>query len=264
MGKLKKLITATKLLMRKPYLLNNIIDDNVAWREKVERNYGLSNGFDEIDLRTLSKGEEVIVKPFAFLEGGSLPTDLALLKLLASTFDDCKYFEIGTWRGESVANVASVANECYTLNLSDNEMAEMGLEQKYIDQQGMFLKDIDNIVHIKGNSLSFDYTSLDRKFDLIFIDGDHHFSSIKTDTENVFRHLVHEHSIVVWHDYAWQPGDIRYETLAAILEGTPDAHKNNLFAVGNTMCAVYYPGAIDAHKPKKSIDSVISFEVKIR
>jgi predicted O-methyltransferase YrrM len=236
----------------------------MTWREKAERKYGLSNGFNEIDFRTLSKGEEVVVEPFAFLEGGSLPTDLALLKLLASGFEDCNYFEIGTWRGESVANVASVANECYTLNLSDDEMTEMGFGKKYIDQQGMFLEGFDNIIHIKGNSLSFDYASLNRKFDLVFIDGDHHYSSVKSDTENVFRHLLHENSVVVWHDYAFQPGDIRYETMAAIIEGTPHEHRNNLYAVSNTMCAIFHPGKITSYKPGLTPKAGNAYKVILR
>jgi len=262
MNKIKKLFKATGLLIRKPYLLNKVIDDNDAWRDRLEDKF--SNGFDEVKFKDLSPAEEIIVKPFAFLEGGSLPTDLALLRILAGSFDKCRYFEIGTWRGESVSNVATVADECMTLNLSAKQMLDMGLAKDYIDQHAMFSKKLSNVKQLDGNSLDYDFSIPEGKFDLIFIDGDHHYASIKSDTENVFRHLVHEKSIVVWHDYAWQPGNIRFETMAAILDGTPENKRDRLYAVRNTMCAVYYPATIQSNKPSVSFNNEDSFEVKIK
>lgn len=262
MNKIKKLCKATGLLIRKPYLLNKVIDDNDAWRDRLEDKY--SNGFDEIKFAELSGGEEITVKPFAFLEGGSLPTDLALLRTLAGSFEKCRYFEIGTWRGESVANVAAIADECMTLNLSAKQMLEMGLAKNYIDQHAMFSKDLPNVKQLEGNSLDYDFSIPGGKFDLIFIDGDHHYDSITSDTENVFRHLVHDASIVVWHDYAWQPGNIRFETMAAILDGTPEDKRGSLYALRNTMCAVYYPESIQSNKPAVSFDPQDSFTVKVQ
>lgn len=264
MNKIKKLIQATGLLIRKPYLLNKVIDDNDAWRERAAKAYGKDQGLPEVSFREFSRAEEVIVNPFAFLEGGSLPTDLGLLKLLAGRFEKCKYFEIGTWRGESVANVAAVADKCFTLNLSAQEMLDLGMKKEYVDQHGMYSKSIANVTHLEGNSLEFDFAALKMKFDLVFIDGDHHFDSIKKDTENVFVNLIHENSIVVWHDYAWQPGNIRYETMAAILEGVPHEERKHLYAVRNTMCAIYYPSDIKAKAPEISIDAKDNFEVKIK
>lgn len=264
MNKLSKLINALGLILKKPYLLNKVIDDNDSWRKRATKIYGKNQGLAEVNFREFSRGEEVTVSPFAFLEGGSLPTDLGLLKLLAGSFEKCKYFEIGTWRGESVANVAAVADECSTLNLSAQEMIGMGMKQEYIDQHGMYSKSLPNVKHLEGNSLEFDFDALKKKFDLVFIDGDHHFDSIKEDTENVFTHLLHEKSIVVWHDYAWQPGNVRYETMAAIVDGVPNDKRKHLYAVGNTLCAIYYPGKIKARIPKVSINPDDTYEVTIK
>jgi len=246
MNKFKKLLKASGRLLRKPYLINKIIDDNDVWKKRVEKDFGI-HALAEIKLQDLMQGEEVAVKPFSFMEGGSLPTDLALLRLLAKLFDQCKYFEIGTWRGESVANVAEVASDCITMNLSVQEMESLKMPQEYIDQHAMFSHGIPNVTHLEGNSLKYDFSGFNTKFDLIFIDGDHHHESIKKDTENVFTHLIHKNSIVVWHDYAWQPSNIRYETMLAILEGVPKEYQQNIYSVRNTLCAIYHPGGMKSY-----------------
>ena len=80
---------------------------------------------------------------------------------------------------------------------------------------------------------------------------------------NVFNHLVHEKSIVVWHDYAWQPGDVRYETLAAILAGIPTVCKDKLYAVRNTMCAVYFPFQTKNYPPSVVSRKEEAFTIKL-
>jgi len=246
MSKIGKLFKSIEMIARKPYLLNLVLDDNLAWKKRLLKDYAIE-GLDEIRLSDLMGGEEVSVKPFAFMEGGSIPTDLVLLKLLATGFDSCKYFEIGTWRGESVASVAEVAAHCTTMNLPPARMKELGQSDDYIMQYAMFSKELTNVIHLEEDSLTYDYASLGKKFDLIFIDGDHHYESVKKDTENVFKHLMHENSIVVWHDYAWQPGDVRFETLAAIMAGVPEHCRSKIYAVRNTMCAVYIPYEIKSY-----------------
>ena len=245
MNKIQKIFKAAALLLQKPYLVNKIIDDNEVWRKRVKKDYGI-DALKEIRLQEFMEKGEVSVDPFSFMEGGSLPTDLALLRLMAKQFDHCKYFEIGTWRGESVANVAAVADECMTMNLSADEMKNLGMAQDYIDQHAMFSKGMPNVIHLDGNSQEFNFKGLNKKFDLIFIDGDHHYENIKKDTENVFRHLVHENTIVVWHDYSWQPSNIRFETMAAILSGIPEQMHQHIYSVRNTLCAVFFPGHIDS------------------
>jgi predicted O-methyltransferase YrrM len=240
MGKLKKLITAFGLLAKRPYLINRVIDDDRVWQRRLEKKFGIT-AFPEIAFANFCKAG-MKVYPFAFLEGGSLPTDLALLRSLAAGVEDCRYFEIGTWRGESVANVAEVARKCTTLNLSPGQMLGLGLDPDYVSQHAMYSGGLSNVTHIETDSADFDFAGLDEKFDLIFIDGDHHYGSIRQDTEKVFAHLVHGHSIIVWHDYAWQPGNVRHETMAAILDAIPHEFHHKLYAVRNTLCAIFHPG----------------------
>ncbi len=240
MNRIFKAFKAIGWIIRNPFLLNKILNEQVVWEKYVFRKYRAINGFPTIfpdDLSGNSFGEKLEL--FSFLEGGSLPTDLALLKLLARKFERCKYFEIGTWRGESVVNVSDVADICYTLNLSDEEMKIRGLPKEYIDQHGFFSNSKENIIHLKGDSMKFDFQSPGLKFDLIFIDGDHHYDAVRNDTEEVFKHLVHENSIVVWHDYKNISGDIRFEVLAGILDGLPGELHTYIYYIAHTRSVVF-------------------------
>jgi predicted O-methyltransferase YrrM len=263
MSKISKTFRALRLVLRNPWLLNKVLEDDKYWKNKIIKSYGFKSGLPVIRAEELFGDFSETVDPFAFLDGGSLPTDLALLKKLARSIPHCSYFEIGTWRGESIANVASVAEICYTLNLSADEMKEMGLNQQYIDLHGHFSRNIPNIKHLEGNTLSFDFLSLKRKFDLIFIDGDHHFEMVKHDTEKVFSHLVHENSIIVWHDYARNPETIRYEVLAGILQGSPSTSHQHIFHIANTLCAVYLPGKTGGQELDVPVQPSGSFTIEL-
>jgi predicted O-methyltransferase YrrM len=239
MNKIGKAIKGIIEIIKNPWLLNKVLSDDTVWNKYLVKKYNINHGLPMLDINQISNDFSETIESFAFLDGGSLPTDIVLLKLLSKKFTKCTYFEIGTWRGESIINVAENAEECYTLNLSKSEILSLGLSEIYADLHGFFSKGKGNIKHISGNSLTFDFQSLNKKFDLIFIDGNHHYDYIKNDTEKIFKHLVHDDSIVVWHDYAYNPEKLRPETLAAILDGTPPEHRKYLYHVSNTMCAVF-------------------------
>ncbi|MCO6499304.1 MAG: class I SAM-dependent methyltransferase [Vicingus serpentipes] len=263
MSKLKKLITAVQILIKKPYMLNKVIDDESIHQEAiVKENPQLKNGFPVLDLLDVALDFDTTITPFCFLDGGSLITDLALLKGLAKQKPNCTYFEIGTWRGESVANVASVAKNCYTLNLSNEALRNMGYDKEYLQQQEFFSKNLKNVTHLKGNSLEFDFSPYYNQCDVVFVDGDHHYESVVNDTKIAFQLLKDENSIIVWHDYASNPGKVRWDILRGIYNGTPIEKRKNLFSVSNTLCAVYTnsPSAIVENKitPNKVFDVAVS------
>jgi len=262
-NKYYKAIAAIRQIVRNPWLLNRVLEDNSYWVKQIKKYTGHEKGLPVISTTDIFGDFNVIVDPFAFLYGGSLPTDLALLKKLAGLKPGCTYFEIGTWRGESVANVAQVAEACYTLNLSFDEMKSLGLPQEYSDQHRFFSKHLKNVTHLEGNSKNYAFEGLGQKFDLIFIDGDHHFEMVKNDTEKVFRHLVHDHSIVVWHDYAFNPESTRFEVMAGILAGMPPNLRNKVFHVANTLCAVYLPDFTPDHLRYLPLEPAGHFKVDI-
>ncbi len=263
MKKIKKLLRAVAAILKYPWLLNHVLADDTVWISYLKKKHFPEKGLPVVELDSLFPDFSETLNTFAFLDGGSLPTDIALLKLLAGKFPACRYFEIGTWRGESVANVADVASRCFTLNLSKKEMLEKGMDEKYADLHGFFSKGKENITHLEGNSLTFDFAGFNQKFDLIFIDGDHHFETVSSDTKNVFAHLVHDKSIVVWHDYAYQPEKVRPEVYAAIMEGTPPDKRKYLVHVANTICAVFIPEVLETHPLETPVKPRKRFKISI-
>jgi len=264
MNKIRKLFKALTLIITQPSLLNKLLDDADVNKQQVIANYQLPLGFKTIDICDLFPDFHQTVKPYCSLGGEATPIDLALLKALAASKKDCNYFEIGTWRGESVTNVATVAKNCVTLNLPDEEMLKMGLDKNYVNAHRFFSKDKTNIEHIQANSLTFNYDTLKQKFDLIFIDGDHHYLSVKHDTTNVLKLLNDDSSIIVWHDYGNTPNDIRWDVLRGILDGVPISQHKYLYRVSNSLCAIYTKQPIKAAYPTpfSQPEKYFSFEIK--
>lgn len=263
MNKIAKVLKAFSMLLKKPSLVNLITESEFYWVDFLAKKHPKQQQLSAIQFTDLFPNFNETLSTWSFLGGGSIPTDILLLKSLAKNIENCNYFEIGTWRGESVVNVAEVANKCYTLNLSKKELKELGLSEKYANLHGFFSKEKENITHLFGNSATFNFENLQQKFDLIFIDGDHTYNFVKKDTENVFKHLVHENSIVVWHDYALHPEKVRPEVLAGILDGLPATKRDQLYHVSNTMCAIYYPKKIKSALENYPVKPNKKFEVKV-
>jgi Methyltransferase domain len=216
-------------------------------KDRVRRRYGLELGLPALDLLDLFPDFRECVSPFTYLEGGSTAIDLALLKTLAKRYESCRYFEIGAWRGESVANVASVASECISLSLSDEQMREAGWPESYLATARFFSSRLKNVVHIGGDSKSFDFRPYYGSCDLVFIDGDHSYDGVRSDTTNAFRLLRDDRSVVVWHDFTRTPeSDILWGVFAGILDGAPPEAIPCLYRITNTLCAVYIRGTMRA------------------
>ena len=119
----------------------------------------------------------------------------------------------------------------------------MRFPEGYITSHAVYSKGKQNVTTWHENSQTFDYGKLNgKKFDLIFVDGDHTYNGVVIDTKNVFSLLKNEESIIVWHDYGFSTEEVRHEVLAAILEGTPVQYRKNLYHISNTMCAIFTRG----------------------
>lgn len=239
MSKTGKALKALWWILRKPVLLNRVLTDENTWQSYVGKKYGMADGLPVVHMDQLIGAEPIELGPMTYLDGGSLPTDLMLLAGLAEKIKDCSYFEIGTWRGESVATVAPRTRSCHTLCLTDEEMQQRGMHSGTIASHMLFSEGLKNVTHLRGDSRSFDFARLDQKFDLIFLDGDHHHEVLKSDTANVFTYLVHEESIVVWHDYGFHPDRVRYEVMAAILDGVGTDRAGRVYHVAHTKSAIF-------------------------
>lgn len=266
MSKIGKALRALALISKNPYLLNAILNHEDVKKALVEKKFHLSNGLPVVNLETLFPNFEQLVTPYSYLSGMTLPIDLALLKALAEKIKAEKYFEIGTWRGESVANVASVVPQCFSMNLSREEILSLGYPQEYADLHCFFSEKLHNVTQLWGNSNHFDFSPYFGQYDLIFVDGDHHAEAVCRDTRTAFKLRRNEQSIIVWHDYALDTETIRWSVLSGILEGCPEECRKNLYHVSNTLCAVYLPFEVASHplipfeKPQRFFDIHISLK----
>ena len=102
-----------------------------------------------------------------------------------------------------------------------------------------FSDQLKNVRHIRAHSHSFDFKSLNTKFDMVFVDGDHHYEGVKKDTQTAFEIIKSDASILVWHDYAASPETIRWDVMKGILDGCPPEKRGHLYQISNTLCAVY-------------------------
>lgn len=230
-------------LRRVKYHVKDFFVTNDYWKAKVEKKYNLAKGFPVVDINDVFPDFNADIEMSTFSFSNSLFTDYGIIKLFCGKFENCNYFEIGTWKGESVANAAAASQKAFTLNLPDDEVRKFKLPEDYLNLIGHFSKDLPNVIHLKGNSLHYDFSSLNQKFDVVFIDGDHHYKLVKNDTEKVFKHLIHENSIVIWHDYAFNPEKIRYEVFLGILDGLPKEKHKDIYHISDASVAVYMKGS---------------------
>ncbi|MEY4658672.1 MAG: hypothetical protein RJB36_438 [Bacteroidota bacterium] len=249
MNKIRKFFKALRLISQKPYLLNNVLKDESVLKDEFQRNFPTLE-FQQIRLIDLMDQNEVRVTPYAFLSGSSLVTDFALLQLLCQKYAVKNYLEIGTWRGESAANVAPFVDKIFTFNLGDEQLKAMGLENNYIASHRFFSKENQQIEHVFGDSQTYNFDQLETRFDLIFIDGDHTTEAVYMDTSKMLAYLKNEKSIMVWHDAKKDTEYPRYEVLTGIYRALPKEMHSHVYLVENSLCAVYLPFDI----PSESIE----------
>lgn len=262
MSKIGKLTKAIKILKSKPHLINQIIEHDSVYEDLVQSKYQLKNGLPVIPFQKIVT--ESKLSEYLFLDGGSLITDLLLLQSLAKQIDNCHYFEIGTWRGESCSAVAPHTDKCFTFNLSNTRIAKLGYDKSYLDQLELLSRKNPSITHIKGDSLIYDFKDLDITPNLVFIDGDHHYESVKSDTEKIFDWIDPEKAIIVWHDYGNSPEKTRWSVLSGILDGIPTADHRYLYQVGNTKCAIYTRQNYPAKEMSWPQDPSLNFEIDLK
>lgn len=262
MGKFKKLIKISKIIISNPKVLGCILMHDNPPDKYVKNKFKISE-LRTVDLLDLFPNFDTEVFPYSGASHSSTPLDYALLRKFAENIPHCRYFEIGTWLGESIANVASIAEECVSLSLSDQEMKKMGETQDRIQVHRFFSKDKKNIQHILGNSQKFNFDTLG-KFDLIFIDGDHNIKAVENDTKNAFKLLKDENSVIVWHDYSGLSTDlINYDVLSGILDGCNEEQRSHLYHISNTKCAIYIRKNLKVSNEKNIFLPMKNFKIKI-
>jgi predicted O-methyltransferase YrrM len=245
MPKLKTGLRILREIAREPRKLTKVLEPNPPTQQEIWRDFfNRRPGLPQIDLLELLPGLDETISPYSYLEGQASPTDIGLLKGLARKRPGCRYLEIGSWRGESLANMATVCAECMALTLSVEEMLEIGYSESAIACEGFFTHGTNNVRFIKQNSRTFDFSQFGKYFDLVFIDGDHSPDGVKADTLGALSVLRDENSVIVWHDYGLTTEMVNWPTLEGIRLGLPREKWDSVFHVSNTLCAILLNNSI--------------------
>lgn len=245
---------------------------SALWREREKDRASSEITLPEIEMNEISGNRPVHLQVCGFLVGGSTVPDYALLKAACEFCaqkhgDDYQadYLEIGTWRGESIINVmeSDKVSSAYSVTLSME--SEKNSEVK--KNANFFLTHYhsEKFHQIFANSMTFDFSTLKKKFDVIFIDGDHSYAGILNDTIKAEPLLKDEHSIIVWHDYMYDPETLRPSTLHAIRAGLSKEKQSHVYHVKNTLCAIYIQGQFHSVEQSGKISTpTSSFEIDIK
>ena len=147
--------------------------------------------------------------------GSTSDTEACILGALAKGCT--RVFEFGTATGRTtyiLARNIAPGGRVTTLTLAPDDLENYrgdsddnarAMEKALTESQfGGFLytgTDVeDRIEQLYGDSKTFDETEWTGKCDLIFIDGSHAYSYIKSDSEKAFR-MIRPGGVVLWHDY---------------------------------------------------------------
>jgi predicted O-methyltransferase YrrM len=163
----------------------------------------------------------------------------AMCKLL-----ECRnVFEIGTFLGQTTWVLAHNNPDArvFTLDLPTLESVEHlkydATDPEYFvvwDRGARFLgtPEADRITQLFGDSATFDFSPYHGKMDLVFIDGSHSLSYVRSDTDAAMR-MLSDRGTIVWDDYLYYPGIYKVvNELAPVLD-------RPVFHIVGTRLAVY-------------------------
>lgn len=229
----------------------------------------IHNRLSSVSLGALisSIDKNLMINDITFLNGGSTIMDYFFLQAVAIRLKAKTFLEIGTWTGESIGSLAEIVEKCFSISLPDNDLGLINVFEDYCNKENFsryFSRKINNILHFEENSFEFDFSKIPEKIDLVFIDGDHSYQGISSDTKNVFNKCGYDESVIIWHDFKTSRNELIETTFEAVIENIPMEYRGNLYAVQGNLCGIYIP-----HKYKHLFEfeerkqKLFSYEVNI-
>ena len=184
----------------------------------------------------------------------SLPLhELACLALITKVVNPKQVFEIGTYTGRTALNFAQNSPEdciVWTLDSSPTEAyirtaaVDDNVERcasASMDYRG---KEAERKIRpLHGKSSVFDFSPYFGKIDIVFVNGQHHYEAVKSDTVNALR-MVRPNGYVIWHDFA-NYGDCHDVTRAVINTLSGD----NVVQISATQLALFI-------QPSEKVNSI--------
>jgi predicted O-methyltransferase YrrM len=157
-------------------------------------------------------------------------------------------FEIGTYNGFTTLHLAvNSPQSCriFTLDLppdydvhkvpdgSYDDLLVIKLSQNTIHQRFYKKHPLENkITELYGDSSVFDFSDYQGGIDIVFIDGNHSFKYVKSDTENAFK-MLSDQGVIVWHDFDY----IIHKEIFAYLNSLSKQYP--IYSVPHTRFAIY-------------------------
>lgn len=202
----------------------------------------------EVFPETMEKGS-IYLENFLGHWGCMSIEELCKLCLIVKFIKPKRILEIGTYNGLTTLQMAlNAPSDClvYTLDIPEESRAKIKLsiidelvsrsfKQRFNTATGSYFKDRAN-VNIKqlwGDSAVFDYSVLDGKMDLIFIDAAHDYQNKKIDSENAFK-LIADNGVIIWHNYA----DVLNSDTTKYLKDIGANYR--IFHLKNTFLAIFW------------------------
>lgn len=218
--------------------------------EFYEESHGQLRNFEETKAFKDMCNKFIYVKSNVFNTDSKVtrPMETQILSALVCYFVPNNIFEIGTYNGFTTFHFAvNSPPECtiYTLDLppgfdenalhgySYDDLMVVKLSMEHANDR-IFHKypEKSKIRELFGDSSSFDFSPYAGKMDLIFIDGNHSYDFVKSDTENALK-MLSENGVIIWHDYDY----IIHKDIFRYLNQFSKTHA--VYAIPHTRFAIY-------------------------
>lgn len=182
-------------------------------------------------------------------QGGLTLLETSILIAAAQIVVATRVFEIGTFLGTTTLNLAlNVPSDgvVFTLDLDAEDAANMHqhasdaplteLHLHHARSLDFIGSPVENKVRtLTGDSTKFDFSPWHNSIDLVFIDGGHDYTTVKSDTENAFAMARKDApSCVMWHDY----GNSDYGELTGYLNELSQRHR--IVHIQDTMLCAWF------------------------
>lgn len=167
------------------------------------------------------------------LTGHPNKVDMLYVAAVAKFIGAVRMFEFGTYMGRTTLHLArnNPDSKVVTLNLPASA------DPRYAPFLGTLLSgqpELARIERIEGDSRSLDTTPYRGQFDFVFVDGDHSYEAVKSDTGKAFE-LLAPRGVIMWHDYAPKSEGL-VQFFEQLTQTTP------LFRIRSTCLLVYIDG----------------------
>jgi len=215
-----------------------------------QASFGRLQNFEDTPLFKIMKNELIFCRSNVFNMEAIVtrPNETQILATLSHELKPKTVFEIGTYNGFTALHFAYNTPDdakVYTLDLpadfevqdknnySYDDLMVVELSKKNIARR-VYKNDPmgKKVVELFGDSEKFDYSPYYGKMDMVFIDGNHSYRFVKSDTENAFKMLSPD-GVIIWHDFDY----IIHRDVFKYLNELASTH--TLYSIPHTRFAIY-------------------------